>query len=203
MNYEKQPNGLIRAWIGNVANRDYFVGYGDTVPGAFHQAFIKQTATRNARRISNREAERNSEFNLYPGLSDYIACALQDLQYSESDEACTDGRDARNTGTIYDLHSVTYDKLRDYFVEFLAECAPHIETVTNASPGDDGFQYCRNCERLTHDGIGSTYWLAQCGSGVTFTDDGDSPALQALTDYARLHSVETLYFGDDGKVYSC
>lgn len=139
------------------------------------------------------ERARDLDFKRYPGLSDYIACALQDLQYSETDEACMDGRDARDTGTIYTLATVTYDKLRDYFVAFLADCASDI-----AAAIDPIEPLAATMER-----IGSTYWLAQCGSGVTFTDDGDSPALQALADYARLHSVESLYLGDDGKVYSC
>lgn len=144
-------------------------------------------------------SERKLDFLHYPGLSDYIACALQNLQYSESDEACMDGSAPRDTGTIYDLHSVTYDKLRANFAAFLADCASDIAAAIDYHPGNNPFA----AQAVTMERIGSTYWLAQCGSGVTFTDDGDNPALHALADYARAHSVESLYLGDDGKVYLC
>ena len=147
--------------------------------------------------MSDTETARNLDFKRYPGLSDYVACALQDLQLSESDESCTDDREERDSGTIYTLTQVTYDAMRDHWVRFATDCAAHIEVATDYNPGNNPHA----AQAVTIERIGSTYWLAQCGSGVTFTDDGDAPCLQAMADYASAHSLPSLYFGDNGKVY--
>lgn len=152
---------------------------------------------------SDTESYRKGIFKACPGFSDFVAVALQDLQYSENDEACTDERDARDSGTIYDsiLTGEAFEHMRQIYTAFRRDNAAHIETLTNAHPGDSGFEYLKRPERLTDEGLGSTFWLALVGSGVTFTDDGSHPALEALAEYARPLYCEGLYFGDSGHVH--
>lgn len=145
------------------------------------------------------EAQRRTDFAKHGGLDSYISIALECMQLSENDEACSDGRDARDTGTIYTLTQSTYETLKAHWLAFVTDCAAHIADALDLVPGDDGLRYTDI--RVSIDGLAGTYWLAQTGSGVDFTDDGDAPALQAMADYADAHSVEGLYFGDNGKVY--
>lgn len=153
--------------------------------------------------LTVQEQQRRAAFKAVPILAGYLVTALEDLQYTESDEACTESRDARDTGTIYTVSDDALQWAERYCVRFMTECAEHIDAVRYAHPGDDGFEYLRNPERLTDDGIGSTLYLASVGHGVTFTDDGNHPALEAMSDWVRLNgNGEGLYMGDDGKVYT-
>ncbi|WLJ71171.1 hypothetical protein [Sphingomonas phage Carli] len=145
------------------------------------------------------EAERKAIYRADSMLESFIGCALQDLQLSESDEACTDEREARDSGTIYTLDARTFESLRSVVEAFRVACGPHIESALELEPGEDGLQYGR--DYMTHDRIGSTLWLAVTGTGVTFTDDGDAPALVAMADWSRSQHCEGLYFGDAGGVH--
>lgn len=149
------------------------------------------------------EQERRAAFKACPILSEYLATALQDLQYTESDAACEEERDARDTGTIYTCSDDVLQWARSYCERFMIECAPHLDAVRFAHPGDDGFEYLRNPDKLSDDGIGSTLYLASVGHGVTFTDDGNHPALDAMAQWVRDNSNgEGLYMGDDRGVYA-
>lgn len=145
------------------------------------------------------EDERKAAFKACPILADYLATALQDLQYSESDEACTDEREARDSGTIYDCPVETFDAARRDCEAFMAANAAHIESALELVPGEDGLRYGR--VYVTYERIGSRFYLQRVGHGVGFTDDGDANCLKAMGEYARSHSCESLYLGDDGKAY--
>lgn len=150
------------------------------------------------------EAERKAAFKAEPLLSDFVATALQDLQLSESDEACTDEREARDSGTIYTLEGDTFARLSEIVSRFRAECGEHIAAALELEPGEDGLRYRtgpRSGCSITESELGATLWLAVTGSGVTFTDDGDAPCLQAMADWARSQHCEGLYFGDAGTVH--
>ena len=153
--------------------------------------------------MSDTESYRKGLFKACPGFSDFVAVALQDLQLSENDEACTEEREARDSGTIYEstLTGEAFEQLRQIYTAFRRDNAAHIEALTNAHPGDSGFEYLKRPERLTNGGLGSTFWLALVGHGVSFTDDGSHPSLEALDEYARPIYCEGLYFGDDSRVY--
>ena len=151
------------------------------------------------------EAERRT---LYRDsmLESFVSTALQDAQLSESDEACGEEREARDVGTIYTIPARTLERLRQIVESFRADCAAHIESALDLEPGEDGLQYRRGSKAgagLSDEELGSTLWLAVTGTGVTFTDDGDSPALQAMADWARANGVEGLYIGDSGGAYLC
>lgn len=154
------------------------------------------------------ESERKAVFSTVPILADFISVMLQDLQHTESDESCTDEREQRDTGTIYDCPSETFQTCQTYCERFMAECADDIETVLDAGDSNDsdwlranGFEYLRNPERFTHGGIGSTLYLASVGHGVTFTDDGNAPCLERLAQWARDNRFGEPYLGDDSRVY--
>lgn len=143
--------------------------------------------------------DRPAEFRACPILADFIAVMLQDLQLSESE----DKREARDTGTIYDCPDETFQTCQAYCARFMAECAADIDAIVNPHPGDDGFEYLRKPERMTYDGIGSTLYLASVGHGVTFSDDGNHPALERLSQWARSNRFGEPYIGDDSSVYIC
>ena len=150
-----------------------------------------------------REAARNAAFKACPILKDYLATALQDLQLSEADEACLEEREERDSGTVYDCPDSVFQWAQTYCERFMVEQSGNIEAVLQAEAGSEGFEWCRdNPARLTHDGIGSTLYLASVGHGVGFTDDGRAPCLEALDDWASANNRDSLYFGDDGKVYA-
>lgn len=150
--------------------------------------------------MTDTEAKRRADFFAVPILADYLACMLQDLQYSEADESCTDEREARDTGTIYTLREETYQRCKSGCERFMVDCREAIEAATALEPGEPGLRYARG-RYMTLERIGSTLWLARTGSGVTFTDDGDAPCLVAMADWARANPLECAYFGDDGAVY--
>lgn len=145
---------------------------------------------------SQQEIDRQAAFRACPILADYLATALQDLQLSEAE------RDEFDSGTIYDCSDDVFQWAQSYCERFMTECAADIESALNAHPGDDGFEYVRNPARLTYEGIGGTLYLASVGHGVGFTDDGRAPCLERLDQWARDNQRESLYFGDDGKVYA-
>ena len=143
--------------------------------------------------------DRKAILNASPMLADFVSCALQDLGLSEQDEAFTDERDARDSGTIYRLQDETFDALRLIASRFERECGELIDAALALDPKGVGFEYARKPMSLER--IGSTLWLAVTGSGVTFTDDGNAACLEQMATWARANSVESLYFGDDGEVY--
>lgn len=145
------------------------------------------------------ELLRNAEFARNPMLQDFIGCALQDLQYRENDEACTEGRTARDSGTIYEIEGITFVRLTALCDRFAVECAEHIQAALDMEAGD--FEYRRGKGAMSHDELGSTLWLAITGSGVTFTDDGNAPCLEAMAEWARNVYCEGLQFGDDESIY--
>jgi hypothetical protein len=146
------------------------------------------------------EEERKAAFRACPILESYIATALEDLQLSEADEACTESREARDSGTVYTLPAPEFEKAKAICERFAAEHAADIEAAGELVPGEPGLQYTTH-RYMTADRIGSTLYLARVGSGVTFTDDGDAPALQRMAEAARAEHAESPYFGDDGGVY--
>lgn len=166
-----------------------------------HLADIKAGAiTRtNVIGMEMNEQIRNAWFNACPILQNYLSTALQDLQFSEMDDSCMESRDERDTGTIYDCPDKTFQRALTDCQHFMNANHWWITRATELEPGEDGLRYGRHY--VTHERIGSTFYLARIGSGVTFTDDGDDQSLQIMADYARSHSCEGLYFGDDGKVY--
>lgn len=147
-----------------------------------------------------RESARNAAFSACPILRDYLATALEDVQLSESDNPDSPHSEP-DSGTIYDCTDSAFQWARDYCERFMRECADDISAAINAHPGDDGFEYLRD-GALSYERIGSTLYLASVGHGVGFTDDGHAPCLDRLDEWARDNSQESLYFGDDGKVYS-
>ena len=145
------------------------------------------------------ETCRNILFAAKPMLADFVSTALQDLQYSENDKACTEGREARDSGTIYDLDAGTFGKLAAMCDAFEEKMPRSIAAALELEPQGEGFEYAR--EPITYERLGSTLWLAITGSGVTFTDDGCAVCLVAMAEYARTIYCEGLDFGDEGEIY--
>lgn len=145
------------------------------------------------------EIARNADFKACPILSDYIATMLQDLQFSEMDEACTEERDERDSGTIYTLGQSEYDRCKADCVAFMEANKRWIDRALDLEPGEDGLRYGR--QHFSYERIGYYFYMERVGHGVGFTDDGDDQSLQIMSDYARNRRMEGGYFGDDGKVY--
>ena len=132
------------------------------------------------------ESERKAAFRAIPILSEYLATALQDLQFSEMDEACSDSREERDTGTIYDCPPETFQRALVDCAIFSGAMQRHIEAAQ---------------EWFTVDQIGYYFYMVRVGHGVSFTDDFDNPATQGLEKAASAMRSEGLYFGDNGLVY--
>lgn len=145
------------------------------------------------------ESGRNADFAANPGFADYLATMLEDAQHSESDEACTEDREARDVGTIYTLTEETYRASLADWRRFAGENAADIAAAGELEPGEDGLRSGRR--HMTPERIGSTLWLARTGSGVGFTDDGDAECLQRLDAAARALGNVDAYLGDDGDLY--
>lgn len=145
------------------------------------------------------EKQRRADFTACPILADYIATMLQDLQLSEADEACTEEREARDSGTIYTLPDSEYARCKADCVEFMEANARWITRAIDLEPGEDGLKYGR--DHFSYARIGYYFYMVRVGHGVSFTDDGDDQSLQIMNDYSRTRRIEGAYFGDDGKVY--
>lgn len=145
------------------------------------------------------ETVRRDAFKRSPILESFLATALQDLQYSEADEACTEERDARDSGTIYDCPDATFATARAMVARFESECAQAIAAAGELEPGVEGFNYARHY--MTPDRIGSRLYLSCVGSGVGFLDDGNADCLETMEAWARANRIESPYFGDDDKAY--
>lgn len=140
---------------------------------------------------SERETERKAAFRASPLLSGFLSVALQDLQYSENDEACREGWEARDVGTIWDCPDETFNRARVICDAFYAAAGPVI-----------GESAC-DLEQ-----IGSDSYLETAGHGAGFSDrrhddDRDESAriadsLSSAVDGSR--GLE-MYIGDDGKAY--
>ena len=147
------------------------------------------------------ESARKAAFNACPILESYIAAALEDLQFSESDESYMDGRKERDTGTIYDCAPETFQRAQADCVAFMESMRRWIVRAIDLEPGEDGLRYSRHGRGFDHARIGYYLYMQRVGHGVGFTDDGDDESLQIMADYCRSHRLEGLYFGDDNNVY--
>lgn len=147
-----------------------------------------------------REAARNADFRACPILADFIATMLQDLQYREADEACEEDREEGDTGTIYTLDDSIYETCKRLCEEFMERNATHIAEALDLEPGSEGLRYTSNY--ITHERIGSTFYMLLVGHGVSFTDDGNAPCLEALNADTRCERGAEFYF-DGERVYYC
>jgi hypothetical protein len=149
----------------------------------------------------DREERRNADFKACPILADYLATMLQDLQYREADEACMEGREERDTGTIYTLSESEYQKHKADCERFYSENLADIEAAGDLVPGEDGLQYTQT-RYMTPERIGSTFYMLRVGHGIAFTDDGDADCLERLNEATRAFSHFDSMIADDGEVYS-
>lgn len=147
-----------------------------------------------------REAARKVDFRACPILADFIATMLQDLQYTEADQACEEEREEGDTGTIYTLDEPIYQTCKNLCEGFMERNAKAIEEALDLVPGEPGLQYGR--EYMTHERIGSTFYMLLVGHGVSFTDDGDAPCLEAMNADTRAERGAEFYF-DGERIYFC
>jgi len=146
------------------------------------------------------EAARKADFQACPILADFIATMLQDLQYSEADAASEEEREEGDTGTIYTLAEPIYQTCKNLCEGFMARNADAIEAALDLVPGEPGLQYGRNY--ITHESIGSTFYMLFVGHGVSFTDNGDAPCLEAMNADTRADRGGEFYF-DGERIYYC
>lgn len=151
--------------------------------------------------MTEQELKREEDFRACPILRSYIATMLEDLQLSENEEAFSEGRDPRDSGTIYTLQDSEYEKCKRTCVEFYAANKADIDEAEGLVPGEEGLEYTKD-RYMTADRIGSTLYLLQVGHGVAFTDDGRAPCLERLNGATRALRSFDAYFGDDGEVYT-
>lgn len=131
-----------------------------------------------------------------PFLSGYLAAMLQDLQMSEADEACTDEREERDSGTIYTLPAET-------FGQALADCEGFRRVADRDGALTDAAQF------MTLEALGSDFHMTRVGHGVGYWERAElkfgnevyGNCGDALTAAAELFRNQGGSFGDDGKVY--
>lgn len=145
------------------------------------------------------ESERKEAFRDCPILKEYLATALQDLQFSENDESCEAEREARDTGTIYDCPEETFRKAWQDCTAFMQSQKRWIGRALELEPGEDGLRY--TATHFDQDLIGYYFYMQSVGHGVGFTDNGDDESLQIMADYCRVRYCAGLYLGDDDKAY--
>lgn len=133
------------------------------------------------------ENARRDDFRALPGLSDYIATALEDLQHSESDEACLHEREERDTGTIYSLPCVTYSRLKSDYEDFI---------------GKAGNDFREWCDRFGPESFGANFHLTRSGHGAGYWDRGAGELGDRLTSLCDGYRGLELYLGDDGRTYA-
>lgn len=139
------------------------------------------------------EADRDADFKACPILKGFVATMLQDLQFHEASEACEEGREEGDTGTIYTLDDRIYAICKRLCEEFMTVNAAAIEQALELEPGEEGLQYSRG-RYMDHDRIGSTFYLLYVGHGVSFTDDGDAPCLKEMNKNTRDNRGAQFYF---------
>ncbi len=147
------------------------------------------------------EADRKADFKACPILADFIATMLQDLQYREADDACEEEREEGDTGTIYTVDESIYQICKTLCEGFMARNAESIEQALDLEPGEPGLQYARG-RYMSYERIGSTFYMLLVGHGVSFTDDGDAPCLEAMNADTRADRGAEFYFDGD-RVYYC
>lgn len=98
------------------------------------------------------------------------------------------------------------DLAPEALAKIIADCerfqtahAALLDAAKELEPGSPSFRYGRN--PLDDERLGQLFWYARNGHGVSFTDDGDAPCLQALQDACRTFGGVWSYVGDDGLVY--
>lgn len=144
------------------------------------------------------EIARREDFKACPILESYISTLLEDLQFSENDAACEEGREALDTGTIYTLPEAEYQRCKADCIRFYTENLADIEEADELVPGEPGLQYTK-WRYMNADRVGSTFYLSHVGHGINFTDDGDAPCLQRLEEATRKFGyIETAFL--DGEV---
>lgn len=145
------------------------------------------------------EAARKADFKACPILADFLATMLQDLQYSEADYACEEERDDADVGTIYTLDSPVYDRCKEFCESFYRDNLAAIEEALDLTPGEGGLRYGR--DYISHARIGSTLYMEVVGHGVSFTDDGDAPCLEALREASHKTRMEFDFDHESETVY--
>lgn len=140
-----------------------------------------------AERVDVVEDYRRKEFKRLPGLDAYLSTALQDLQYSENDDACTEEREAQDSGTIYDMPPETFASLRNDYDQFVA---------------DAGEDFAEWCDIYGADSFGSNFHLNRSGHGCGYWDRNAGELGDRLSQLSDKAGNRDFYFGDNGKVYA-
>lgn len=143
------------------------------------------------------ESERKALFSVNRMAEGFLSTLLEDAQYSENDLACEEGREPRDTGTIYSCPEST---LRAVLNECDAFRAAMLRKPSLAALLDDRYL----CER-----IGADLYLERAGHGAGFRDRDcwhDRPSAARIIGEALSAAVPSrgsleTYIGDDGETY--
>lgn len=154
------------------------------------------------------DALRTKTFLARPMVMGFLSTLLEDLQLSENEEACTEEREARDTGTIYSCPDST-------FRAAVAECDAFESACRNAPVSRNGQSVdigtlCRESLFYVKARIGSDLYLERAGHGAGFRDrdiwsddrEENKAIGEALSDVVSGTGLET-YLGDDGEAYIC
>jgi len=117
----------------------------------------------------------------YDALSDFAKGYIEALFFTNGDIG-DESRCLNDVGvkrlTIASLADIARD-----CDKFCNDNARHLISARALVPGSRNFRHGK--ESLTDQRLGNLLWFARQGHGVTFTDDGDSVALQRLQGAAR------------------
>jgi hypothetical protein len=149
------------------------------------------------------EIERKALFASSPMVESFLAVLLQDAQLHENDEACTEEREAYNSGTIYACSDETLAIVVKECERFTAAIAAHLAAVPDgALVGLD-----LTC-RYTLEHIGSDLYLERAGHGAGFRDrriwsddsDENNAIGETLSGLVTPGGVD-FHFDDDGTLF--
>lgn len=148
--------------------------------------------------LTETEDRSKADFKACPILRQYVATMLEDLQFSEADQACEEEREARDTGTIYTLCEGTYVQAKADCEAFYAVNKADIEMALDPRSREDE----AGDKWFSEDEIGFYFYMIRVGHGVAFTDDDTAACLTRLNEAARAFGRLDAYLGDDGEVYT-
>jgi hypothetical protein len=205
--YGNRESRIIDTWHANnslSAMSDKYIkwGTGDSKSAHFEYLFAADyeeggQSHAESQLWSIAEESRRNTFKASPMVESFLGVLLQDAQHSESDEACTEGREARDVGTIWNCPESTF-----------RYAATACRTFESALYGKERLQEAVGANASQ---AGSDLYLEMAGHGAGFrdrdlwSDDSDEnreigEALSAAADKCgRLES----YLGDDGRLYIC
>lgn len=151
-----------------------------------------------------RERNRKAIFHADKMAESFLSVMLQDMQFSENDEATTEEREPRDVGTIWTVPDSTFRACLMECADFRLAISDHLAAVPDGALAGldlDGYGIAEQ--------LGSDLYLERAGHGAGFRDrdswSDDRDECNAIGEALSglVHSGFESYLGDDGQAYIC